>query len=69
MEYKVVIAEFYLYMGSGADLLKDCSSEPENCRNQNPHTSRIGKLLPACVSNRRLCDDIPETLAKFGESR
>jgi len=23
MEYKVVIAEFYLYMRSGADLLKD----------------------------------------------
>jgi len=23
-----------------------CSPEPENCRNQNPHTSKIGKLLP-----------------------
>ena len=27
------------------------SSKPENCRNQIPHTSKIGKLLPVCLSN------------------
>jgi len=46
---------------------KMCSPEPENCRNQNPHTSKISKLLPVCVTNRRRCDDIPEPLAKFGK--
>jgi len=45
------------------------SPEPENCRNQNAHNSKIGKLLPVCVTNRRRCDDIPEPLAKFGENR
>jgi len=40
---------------------KVCSPEPENCRNQNPHTSKISKLL-------RRCDDIPESLAKFGKN-
>jgi len=48
---------------------KMCSPEPKNCRNQNPHTSKIGKLLLVCVGNRRQCDDIPEPLAKFGENR
>ena len=32
---------------------KVCSPEPENCRNQNSHTSKIGNLLPVCVTNRR----------------
>jgi len=45
------IAEFYLYMGFVADLLKMWSAKPENCRNRNPHTSKIGKLLPVCLTN------------------
>ena len=32
---------------------KVCSPEPENCRNQNSHTCKIGNLLPVCVTNRR----------------
>jgi len=48
---------------------KSCSPKPENCRNQNPHTSKISKLLPVCVTNRRRCDDIREPLAKFDENR
>jgi len=51
IEYKVGIAEFYLYMGFGADLLQMWSAEPENCRNGNPRTSKIGKLLPVCLTN------------------
>jgi len=51
IEYKVGIAEFYLYMGFGTDLLKMWSAETENCQNQNPHTSKIGKLLPVCLTN------------------
>jgi len=47
----VGIAEFYLYMGFGAGLLKMWSLEPENYRNQNPRTFKIGKLLPV-VSQR-----------------
>jgi len=43
IEHKIDIAEFYLYMGFAADLLKMWSPEPENCRNRNPHTSKIGK--------------------------
>jgi len=69
VEYKVGISEFYLYIGSDADLLKDVLTRECNCRNQNPHTSKIGKLLLVCVTNRRRCDDIPEPLAKFGENR
>jgi len=26
--------------------------EPENCRNRNPHTSEIGKLVPVCITNK-----------------
>jgi len=51
IEYKVGVAEFYLYMGFGADLLKMWSAEPENGRNGNPHTSKIGKLLLVCLTN------------------
>ena len=44
-----------------------CSPEAENCRNQNPHTSKIGKLLPVCVTNRRRCDiSDPHPLKGFG---
>jgi len=68
IEYKVSIVEFYLYMGFGADLLKMWSPEPEHCWNRNPHTYKIGKLLPVCLTNRRLCDHISEPLAKFGEN-
>jgi len=38
-------------MGFGTDLLKMWSAETENCQNQNPHTSKIGKLLPVCLTN------------------
>jgi len=52
IEYKVGIAEFYLYMGFGADLLKNVVTiEPENGRNRNPHTFKIGKILPVCFTN------------------
>ena len=47
IEHKVGIVEFYLYMAFGGDLL---SSKPENCRNRNTHTSKIGKLLPVWLS-------------------
>ena len=33
---------------------KMCSPEPKKCQNPNPHTSKISKLLPVCVTNRRL---------------
>jgi len=33
IEYKVGIAEFYLRVRCGADLLKMWSPEPENCQN------------------------------------
>jgi len=29
------------------------SPEPENCRNRNPHSSKIGKLLPVCLTDNR----------------
>jgi len=46
------------------------SPEPEKCQNRNPHTSKIGELLPVCVySNRRRSDHICEPHAKFGENR
>jgi len=58
------------------DLLLICwkmwSPEPENCRNcrnRNPHISKIGKLLPVCLTNnRRRSDHIFEPHAKFGEN-
>jgi len=57
-------------MGFGADLLKMWLPEPENCQNRNPHTSKIGKLLPVFLTNnRRRCDHISEPHAKFGETR
>jgi len=41
------------------------STEPENCQNLNPHTSKIGKLLPVCLTNnRRRTDHISELHAK-----
>jgi len=56
------------------DLLLICwqmwSPEPENCQNRNPHTSKIGKLLPVCLANnRRRRVQICEPHAKFGENR
>jgi len=56
------------------DLLLICwkmwSTEPENCQIRNPHTSKIGKLLPVCLSNNRCRrDHICEPHAKFGENR
>ena len=46
------------------------SPEPENCQNRNPHTSKIGKLLPVCLTNNRWrCDHISELHAKFCENR
>jgi len=59
---KVGIAELYLYMGFGADLLK-------NCQNWNLHTSKIGKLLPASLTQASIrYDHISELHAKFGEN-
>jgi len=70
IEYKVGIAEFYLYMDLVLICWKMWSTEPENCRNRNPHTSKIGKLLPVCLTNnRRRRDHILEHSAKFGENR
>jgi len=44
-------------------------TELEYCRNPNPHTRKIGKLLPVShTNNRRLCDHIYEPHAKFGEN-
>jgi len=57
IDYKVGIAEFYLYMRFRADLLKNVVTEPENCRNRNPHTTKIGKLLPVCLTNNRRRSD------------
>jgi len=60
-------------VGFGADLLKnmvDRLTEPENFQNRNPHTSKIGKLHPVCLTNnRRRCDHISEPHAKFSENR
>jgi len=47
--------------------------EAENYRSQNPHTSKVGKLLPVCLTNkwnnRRRCDHISEPHAIFVENR
>ena len=56
------------------DLVMICwkvwSPEPEKCQNWNLHTSKIGKLLPVCLTkNRRQCDHISEPHEKFGENR
>jgi len=56
------------------DLMLICwkiwSSEHEYCRSQNPHTSKISRLLPVCLTNnRRWCDHISEPHAKFGENQ
>ena len=48
---------------------KMCSPEPENCRNRNPHTSKISKLHPVSLTNRRPCAHIHKPLAKFCENR
>jgi len=55
-----------------SDLALTCwkmrSPESENCPNQNPHTSKIAKLLPVCLTNdRRRSDQISELHAKFRE--
>ena len=45
------------------------SPEPDNCRNWNMHTSKIGKLLLVCLTNNRPRSDlISEPHAKFGEN-
>jgi len=70
VEYQLVIAEFSLYVGFGANLLKMWSPEPEYCQNRNPHISKIGTLLPVCLTNnKRRIDHISEPHAKFGENR
>jgi len=57
-------------MGFGADLLKMWSPEPEKCWFRTPHTSKICKLLPVCLTNnRRRSDHISEPHAKFRENR
>jgi len=46
------------------------SPEPENCRKLNPHTSKIVKLLPVCLTNNRCrSNHISEPHAKFPENR
>jgi len=46
------------------------SPERENCQNQKPHISKIGKLLPVCLTNNKhRSDHISEPHAKFGENR
>jgi len=56
-------------MGFSADLLKNVLTT-WNCQNRNPHISKIGKLLPVCVTNnRRRIDHISEPHAKFGKYR
>jgi len=46
------------------------SPEPENCQNLNPHTSKIVKLLPVCLTNNRCRSNlISEPHAKFSENR
>ena len=69
IEHKLSIAEFYLHMGFCADVLKMWSPESVNCGNRNPHTSKIGKLLPVCLTNNdRRNDHISDQHAKFGEN-
>ena len=68
-EYKVGIVEFYLYMGFGADLLKNVVTQPEHCLNRNPHTCKIGKPPVCLTNNRQRSDHISEPHAKFGENR
>jgi len=36
-------------MEFAADLSRNVVTE--NCRNRNPHTSKIGKLLPICLTD------------------
>jgi len=70
IEHKVGIAEFYLYMGFAADMLKIVVTRAWNCQNRNLHTSKIAKLLPVCLSNNRCRSyHICEPHAKFGENR
>ena len=45
------------------------SPEPENCRNRNSYNSKIGKLLPICLTNnKRRRDYISEPCAKLGKN-
>jgi len=53
IEHKVGIAEFYLYMGFAADLLKMWSPEPENCRNRNPHNYKIANYFREIQQTRK----------------
>jgi len=42
------------------------SPEPEKCRNLNPHTSKIVKLLPVCLTNNRCrSNHISERMQNF----
>jgi len=71
IEYKVGIAEFYLYMGFGADLLK------KKCGHQSLKTAKIGIRTPLKSANyfrfvlqrRRRSNHISEPHAKFRENR
>jgi len=66
IEYKIFVAEFYQYVRLGADLLKNVVTRAWKLQNGNAHTSKIGKLLPVCLSShRRRIDHICEPHAKF----
>jgi len=53
------------------DSWKTCWPEPKNCWNIILHTSKIGKLLPICLTNNRCQSNYINSKphAKFGENR
>jgi len=58
-------------MEYGADLLKNVLTRAENSENPNPHTSKIGYLLPVYAfpfrNARRRIHHISDPRVKFGE--
>jgi len=57
-------------MGFGADLSKNVVIRAWILPKSDPHISKIGKLLPVCLTNnRRRSDHISEPHEKFGENR
>jgi len=58
-------------MEFGADPLKNVVTRAQNSKNPNPHTSKIGHLLPVYGfrHTRRKIHHISDTRVKFGEIR